>query len=62
MSRVGLIILLAAVALSLAITLLSHGRFIFIGLPLLVGLPLAGAFGRRPRVVTPGRTRSPPSP
>lgn len=47
MNRTGLLILVASIAVSIAITMLSGGRFIFIGLPLLFGLPLAGLFGRR---------------
>ena len=43
----GLVILLLALALSAAIALLSHGHILFIGLPLLFGVPLAGVFGRR---------------
>ena len=47
MSSVGLVVLLAAVALSVALTTLSHGHVMLIALPLLIGVPLAGAFGRR---------------
>ncbi len=47
MSSAGLVILLAAVALSVAITVLSHGHVVLIALPLLIGVPLAGVFGRR---------------
>lgn len=42
-----LIILLVSVALSVAIAVLTRGHFLFIGLPLLFGLPLAGLLGRR---------------
>ena len=47
MNPIGFVILLAALALSVAIAVLSHGYVLFIGLPLLFGLPLAGVFGRR---------------
>ena len=47
MNRVGLVILFAAIALSVAIAVLSRGHILFIGLPLLFGIPLAGVFGRR---------------
>jgi hypothetical protein len=47
MNRWGVLILVVALALSVAITWLSHGRFIFIGVPLLFAVPLAGVFGRR---------------
>ncbi len=47
MTAVGLIILLAALGLSLAVGVLSHGHILFIGLPLLFGAPLAALFGRR---------------
>lgn len=47
MSRTGVLILVIALLVSVAVTVLSHGRFILIGLPLLFGLPLAGALGRR---------------
>ena len=47
MNPLGLVILLATVVLSVAIAVLSRGHILFIGLPLLFGLPLAGVFGRR---------------
>ena len=47
MSMLGLVILLVALALSVGVGVLSHGHVLFIGLPLLFGLPLAGVFGRR---------------
>lgn len=50
MNRTGLIVLVVAIVISIAVTVFSGGRFILIGLPLLFGLPLAGMFGR-------GRTR-----
>ena len=46
MSLIGLVILIASLALSVAIAVLSHGHVLFIGLPLLLGVPLAGVFGR----------------
>jgi len=46
---IGLLILVAAVALSVAVAVLTHGHVVFIALPLLFGLPLAGLFGRRRR-------------
>lgn len=47
MNRTGLIILVVAIVVSVAVTALSGGRFILIGLPLLFGLPFTGLFGRR---------------
>ena len=47
MNPLALAILLASVALSVAITCLSHGHVVLIALPLLFGLPLAGFFRRR---------------
>ncbi len=47
MSFLGLAILLVALALSVAVAVFSHGHILFIGLPLLFGVPLAGMFGRR---------------
>ncbi len=47
MNGIGLAILLASIALSVAITVLSHGHVVLIALPLLIGVPLAGVFGRR---------------
>ena len=47
MTGIGLLILLASIALSVAITVLSHGHVALIALPLLIGVPLAGVFGRR---------------
>ncbi len=47
MTSISLAILLAAVALSVALAVLSHGHVLFIGLPLLFGVPLAGMFRRR---------------
>ena len=49
MSRLGVAILLFSVALSVAVAAFSHGHVLFIGLPLLFGLPLAGLLGRRRR-------------
>ena len=46
MSRLGLLILLIAIVLSVAVSFLSHGRMMLIALPLLLGAPLAGLFGR----------------
>lgn len=60
----NLIIVLAAIAISVAIYLATGGRFIFFALPLLFGLPLLGGGGRvsrsrdeapDPRTTTSGR-------
>ncbi len=42
-----LIIILASIALSAALALISHGHILFLGLPLVIGLPLAGLSSRR---------------
>ena len=47
MTITGVVILIAALGLSVAIGLLTHGHVLFLGLPLLVGAPLATLFGRR---------------
>ena len=47
MTITGVAILLAALGLSVAIGILSHGHVLFLGLPLLIGAPLATLFGRR---------------
>ena len=49
MNLTGVVILLAASALSVVIAVLTHGHVLFLGIPLLVGLPLAGVFGRTRR-------------
>ena len=49
MSRLGLLILLAAIAVSVAVSFLSHGRVLLVALPLLFGAPLVGLFRRRER-------------
>ncbi|HEY1928629.1 MAG TPA: hypothetical protein VGG92_14270 [Caulobacteraceae bacterium] len=47
MSRTGWLILLVALAISVAITLATHGHFVLVALPLLFGAPLAAIFRRR---------------
>jgi hypothetical protein len=47
MNALGIAILLGSILLSVVIAVISHGHMIFIGLPLLFGLPLAGILGRR---------------
>ena len=47
MTIIGVAILATALGLSVAIGILSHGHVLFLGLPLLVGAPLATLFGRR---------------
>ncbi|HEY2051473.1 MAG TPA: hypothetical protein VGH03_19210 [Caulobacteraceae bacterium] len=48
MSRLGWLILLVALAVSIAVTFVSRGHFVLIALPLLFGAPLAALFrGRR---------------
>ncbi|HSZ52046.1 MAG TPA: hypothetical protein VK801_10785 [Caulobacteraceae bacterium] len=47
MSRTGWLILLVALAASIAITLTTRGHFVLIALPLLFGAPLAAIFRRR---------------
>ncbi len=47
MTITGVVILLAALVLSVAVGVLSHCHVLFLGLPLLVGAPLATLFGRR---------------
>ena len=49
MNLTGLAILLAALALSVLIVVLTHGHVLFLGIPLLFGVPLAGIFGRTRR-------------
>jgi hypothetical protein len=46
-SRLGWLILLLALAASLAVTVLSRGHFMFVAAPLLLGAPLAAWFRRR---------------
>ena len=47
MNALGIAILLGSILLSVVIAVISRGHVIFIGLPLLFGLPLAGILGRR---------------
>jgi hypothetical protein len=47
-----LIIILAAIAVSVAIYFATGGRFIFFALPLLLGLPLLGRGRRRDEEVS----------
>jgi hypothetical protein len=47
MSRTGWLILIIALAASVAITLTTRGHFVLIALPLLFGAPLAAIFRRR---------------
>lgn len=47
MNRLAILILVATIALSAIITVLSRGRVFVLFLPLLIGLPLAGLFRRR---------------
>lgn len=49
MTALGLIILLASLGVSAAIYFLTGGHVLLVALPLMIGLPLAGAFGRRRR-------------
>jgi hypothetical protein len=47
MSRLAWLILLIALAASVAVSLVSHGHFVLIALPLLFGAPLVAVFRRR---------------
>jgi hypothetical protein len=47
MSRLAWLILLIALAVSVAVSFASRGHFVLIALPLLVGAPLAAMFRRR---------------
>jgi hypothetical protein len=47
MGVIGFAILIGSLALSALIASATHGHVLFIALPLLFGLPLAGFFGRR---------------
>jgi hypothetical protein len=47
--KTGLLILVISIALSVLLAVLTHGHVLFFGLPLVIGLPLAGVFGRRRR-------------
>ena len=47
MNALGLLILLAAIGVSVAVYFITHGHVLLIALPLVLGLPLAGVFGRR---------------
>ena len=49
MNLTGVVILVAASALSVVIAVLTHGHVLLVGIPLLFGLPLAGVFGRTRR-------------
>ena len=47
MNVIGLLILLGALAISAAIYFWSGGHVVLVALPLMIGLPLAEALGRR---------------
>ena len=47
MGGAGLLIIIVTLLVSVAVFLLSHGQVVLIALPLMIGLPLAGLFGRR---------------
>jgi len=47
MGVIAVAILIGSLALSALIAVATHGHVLFIALPLLFGLPLAGLFGRR---------------
>jgi hypothetical protein len=44
---VALLIVVGSVALSVLIAVATHGHVLFLALPLVFGLPLAGLFRRR---------------
>jgi hypothetical protein len=45
--RTGFLILAISILLSVVLAIVTHGHVLFFGLPLVIGLPLAGIFGRR---------------
>ncbi len=49
MSLIGWLIIAVSAALTALIAIATHGHVLFVCLPLLFGLPLAGAVGRRKR-------------